>query len=335
MTAQNLNPAFLELENIAKIFRKDLDFAARLVRRLGSGNPEPSVHAVDKVSLQINKGEVVGLVGESGCGKSTLGRIVAGLIRPTRGQVRFKGRLLEMAKNNGPRKKGLNMQMIFQDPFASLNPRMRVGKIIGEAPCYHGLVPREEIPDYVNGLMARCGLEPSYKNRFPHQFSGGQRQRIAICRALAVKPEFLVCDEVVSALDASIQAQIINLFNELRLELALTSLFISHDLGIVEHISDRVVIMYLGRIMEIADTETLFKEPCHPYTRALMSQVPRIEKRHTDFQPVPGEIPSPLSPPPGCHFNPRCSRSQPECSRERPELRQMGKGRWVACHLYP
>ena len=335
MTVQGQNSTVLELEDLVKIFRKELDFAARLVHRLGIGSPESEVHAVDTVSLQIKKGEVVGLVGESGCGKSTLGRIVAGIIRPTQGKVRFKGRLLEQMKNKRPKKNGLDLQMIFQDPFASLNPRMRVGQIIGEAPRYHGIVTREEIPDYVDALMARCGLEPSYKNRFPHQFSGGQRQRIAICRALAVKPDFLVCDEVVSALDASIQAQIINLFNELRLELALTSLFISHDLGVVEHISDRVVIMYLGRIMEIADTETLFDQPGHPYTRALMSQVPRIERRHTDFQPVTGEIPSPLSPPSGCHFHPRCSQHLPICTRERPELRQIGKDHWVACHRYP
>ncbi len=334
MTEGSRAEALLALCDISKEFSETLDVAARLVRRLRAAPPAPVVRAVDGFSLKVSKGEVIGLVGESGCGKSTLGRIASGLIPPTRGEVRFKGRLLDQMRGKGPQKDGLGLQMIFQNPFASLNPRMRVGEIIGEAPCYHGIVRPEEIVDYVDGLMARCGLEPSYKDRFPHQFSGGQRQRIAICRALAVKPEFLVCDEVVSALDASIQAQIINLFNELRHDLSFTALFISHDLGIVEHISDRVVIMYLGRIMEVADTDTLFATPQHPYTQVLLSQVPRIERRHTAFEAIPGEIPSPLSPPPGCHFHPRCTRRRAECSLEKPQLRQIEKSHWVACHLY-
>jgi peptide/nickel transport system ATP-binding protein len=223
--------------------------------------------------------------------------------------------------------------MIFQDPFASLNPRMRVADIVGEAPLIHGIIDKPEFDDYVDDVMKRCGLDPSFKRRYPHQFSGGQRQRIGIARALAVKPEFIVCDESVAALDVSIQAQILNLFMELRQSLNLTYLFISHDLGVVEHLSDRVVIMYLGRVVESTATETLFDAPNHPYTQALLREVPRLETRRSEFQPIDGEIPSPLAPPTGCYFHPRCPQAMDRCPAEAPTLKEIGAGWHSACHL--
>jgi peptide/nickel transport system ATP-binding protein len=223
--------------------------------------------------------------------------------------------------------------MIFQDPMASLNPRMRVADIVGEAPLVHGIVTRAERRDYVNALVARVGLDPRYATRYPHQFSGGQRARIGVARALAVKPDFLVCDESVAALDVSIQAQILNLFMELRRDLKLTYLFISHDLGVVEHLSDRVVIMYLGRVVEIAATEALFRAANHPYTRALLANVPRLEARKQRFAPVKGEIPSPLDPPSGCHFHPRCPFAMARCKAEAPALAEIAPGHRSACHL--
>ena len=231
------------------------------------------------------------------------------------------------------REAALSIQMIFQDPMSSLNPRLRVFDIIGEAPLFHRVVDRNGLEDYVREVMLRVGLDPEFMRRYPHQFSGGQRQRIGIARALAVKPEFLVCDESVAALDVSIQAQVLNLFMDLRAELSLTYLFISHDLGVVEHLSDRVVIMYLGRVVEIATTDALFEEPAHPYTQALLAEVPRIESRRRRFEPVRGEIPSPLEPPRGCHFHPRCPHAMKRCAEEVPVLKMTNSGRHVACHL--
>ncbi|HAD86003.1 MAG TPA: peptide ABC transporter ATP-binding protein, partial [Rhodospirillaceae bacterium] len=265
----------LELDGVTKNFVKRLDAAAKLARRLGADVKEEVVHAVDGVSLKIAAGEVVGLVGESGCGKSTLGRMVAGIMEPTAGDIRYKDRIVSAMEKQAGRETALAIQMIFQDPFASLNPRMRVQDIIGEAPILHGVTSRADAADYVAQVMERVGLDPEYRKRYPHQFSGGQRQRIGIARALAVKPEFLVCDEAIAALDVSIQAQVINLFMDLREDLDLTYLFISHDLSVVEHISDRVVIMYLGRIVEIASTEDIFDSANHPYTQALLNEVPR------------------------------------------------------------
>ncbi len=325
--------AHLETRGLGKRFIRRLDLAAKIARRLGVDMREEVVHAVDGVDLEVGEGEVVGLVGESGCGKSTLGRMVAGILPPSEGEIRLRGRPVAAMDKAEAQAAALQIQMIFQDPFASLNPRLRVEEIIGEAPLVHGIVSRSELPGYVEELMRRVGLDPEYRRRYPHQFSGGQRQRIGIARALAVKPGFLVCDEAIAALDVSIQAQVLNLFMELREDLELTYLFISHDLGVVEHISDRVVIMYLGRIVETASTEELFRAPNHPYTQALLAEVPRLESRGLDYQPIAGEIPSPLDPPPGCHFHPRCPHATARCRAERPALREVAPGRWSACHL--
>jgi oligopeptide/dipeptide ABC transporter ATP-binding protein len=331
-----MSEPIIELRGISKRFGPTLDAAARLTRGIKArfGTPERSeiVHAVDNVSLAVNRGEVVGLVGESGCGKSTIGRMVAGIMPPTEGQVLFKGRDITTLPPDQAKDAKLKVQMIFQDPYASLNPRMRVAEIVGEAPRYHGLI-KGDFDEYLDAQMRRAGLDPAFKRRYPHQFSGGQRQRIGIARALAVQPEFLVCDEAVAALDVSIQAQILNLFMDLRRDLDLTYLFISHDLGVVEHLSDRVLIMYLGRIVESAPADEVFSRPNHPYTQALLAEVPRIEGRKRRFTAIKGEIPSPMNPPTGCHFHPRCPHAMPRCAQEAPALREIAPGHISACHL--
>jgi peptide/nickel transport system ATP-binding protein len=313
------------LESVSKRFVKPIDAAARIANLFGAGYREEVTHAVDDVSFAVHEREVVGLVGESGCGKSTIGRLVAGLLEPSAGRILRRGREAKGVE--------LGTQMVFQDPFASLNPRMRVGEIIGQAPRLHGLVPPAQVGEFVDGLLQRIGLDPSFKRRYPHQLSGGQRQRVCVARALAVKPEVLVCDEAVAALDVSIQAQILNLFMELRESLQLTYLFISHDLGVVEHLSDRIVIMYLGRIVETARTEDLFAAPNHPYTQALLAEVPDISMRKKRYIAIKGEIPSPLNPPTGCHFHPRCPHAMARCREEKPALKEIAAGRWSACHL--
>ncbi len=331
-----MNEPIIELRGISKRFGPTLDSAARLARgiaaRFGAEHKNEIVRAVDNVSLTVHKGEVVGLVGESGCGKSTIGRMVAGIMPPTEGTVLFKGRDITTLPSDQAKDAKLKVQMIFQDPYASLNPRMRVAEIVGEAPRHHGLI-QGDFDEYLDAQLRRAGLDPAFKRRYPHQFSGGQRQRIGIARALAVQPEFLVCDEAVAALDVSIQAQILNLFMDLRRDLDLTYLFISHDLGVVEHLSDRVMIMYLGRIVEAAPAEEVFARPNHPYTTALLAEVPRIEGRKRRFTAIKGEIPSPMNPPPGCHFHPRCPHAMARCSVEAPALREIAPGHVSACHL--
>jgi len=326
----------ISIDSVSRVFVKRLDMAAKIAARLGASVREEVVHAVDDVSFDIAEGEVVGLVGESGCGKSTLGRIVADILPATTGRVLYRGTDRSSLESNAARQAACKVQMIFQDPFASLNPRKRVHDIVGEAPRVHAVVTEKEIDAYVDDVLEKVGLDPAFRRRYPHQFSGGQRQRLGIARALAVKPDFLVyflvCDESVAALDVSIQAQILNLFMDLKDEFGLTYLFISHDLGVVEHLSDRVVIMYLGRVVESAPTEVLFDAPNHPYTEALLREVPRLESRRAEFQPIVGEIPSPIDPPSGCHFHPRCPYSMKRCEHEVPVLKQLDGGRLSACH---
>ena len=328
-----MSETLLELHNVSKRFVKPIDAAAKLANRFGADYREQVVHAVDGVDLALREGEVVGLVGESGCGKSTLGRVVAGIHRQSDGEVSWRSRPRDGLPPPERKAANLAVQMIFQDPMSSLNPRMRVADIVGEAPVIHGMTNARERDGYVDDLLGRVGLDPVYKRRYPHQFSGGQRARIGIARALAVKPKVLVCDESVAALDVSIQAQVLNLFMRLREEFRLTYLFISHDLGVVRHISDRVVIMYLGRVVESGPTEALFAAPNHPYTQALLDNVPTLASRKKRFGAVKGEIPSPLDPPPGCHFHPRCPHAFARCSAERPALKPIADGRVSACHL--
>ncbi|MCC6535618.1 MAG: ABC transporter ATP-binding protein [Burkholderiales bacterium] len=322
----------LEVDALSKRFRRAPDLATRLAGRITGGVREEVVHAVDAVSFRIARGEVLGLVGESGCGKSTLGRMIAGLLAPSAGRIVYDGVDLTAARAGAAARAALRIQMIFQDPFASLNPRMRVADIVGEAALVHGMVGAQDYAAFVDDILRRVGLDPSCKRRFPHQFSGGQRQRIGVARALAVRPEFLICDEAVSALDVSIRAQVLNLFVELKETLGLTYLFISHDLGVIEHMSDRIAVMYLGRIVELASAREFFLMPNHPYSRALLEEVPRLDARRAQYHPIRGEIPSPIDPPPGCHFHPRCPHAFERCRIEAPALRVIAPGRWSACH---
>jgi len=292
------------------------------------------VRAVDGVSLRIRRGTSFGLVGESGSGKSTLGRTVLGLYQPTAGTVRFEGRDINAIGRRGLKALRPKMQLVFQDPYGSLNPRVRVGDAIGEALLAHGLVRRAELRDAVLEVMRICGLAPYQYARYPHEFSGGQRQRIGIARALALKPELIVADEPVSALDVSIQAQIINLFADLKEQRGVTFLFISHDLAVVEHLCDEIAVMYLGVIVETASRDALFDRPLHPYTRALLSAIPAIDPdAPRDRTVLKGELPSPANPPAGCRFHTRCPLATDRCRAEVPEMRELEAGHRVACHL--
>lgn len=292
--------------------------------------------AIDDVSFDIYKGETLGLVGESGCGKSTTGRTILNIYKATDGTVEFNGR--DVHKMNPKEKKEFNKkaQMIFQDPYASLNPRMLVGNIVGEGLDIHGILKGEERQKRIYELLELVGLNREHANRFPHEFSGGQRQRIGIARALALNPDFIVCDEPISALDVSVQAQVVNLLQDLQKQYGLTYLFIAHDLSMVRYISDRVAVMYLGAVAELAESDELYENPMHPYTKALLSAIPIPDpdmQRSKNRIPLEGEVPSPINPPPGCKFVERCPNATERCRTERPELKEIKTGHFVACHI--
>ena len=320
------NEYLLEVKNLVKWFPIKAGFFKHTVGH---------VKAVDGISFKIKKGETLGLVGESGCGKSTTGRTILRLQEKTSGEVIFDGQEIFSLSKEELRKLRPRIQIVFQDPYASLSPRLPVGEIIGEAVREHNIVPKEEFDDYITRVMEVCGLPAYYKERYPHEFSGGQRQRICIARALALSPEFIVCDEPVSALDVSIQAQIINLLKQLQKDFTLTYLFISHDLSVVEHISDTVGVMYLGNIVEYAPTEKIFSKPLHPYTKALFSAIPVPDPDYKMNRIIlEGSIPSPANPPRGCKFHTRCKDCMEVCKYIQPDFNELEPEHFCACHLY-
>ena len=322
------NHVLLKVENLVKHF--PITQGIIFQKQVGA------VHAVDDVSFEIIQGETLGLVGESGCGKSTTGRTLLQLYRPTSGSVYFDDVDLVKLKGEDLRKMRRRMQMIFQDPYASLNPRMTVGEIVGEPMIIHRILPNKDISNRIKELLELVGLNPAYANRYPHEFSGGQRQRIGVARALALNPELIVCDEPISALDVSIQAQVVNLLEDLQKDLNLTYLFIAHDLSMVRHISDRVAVMYLGIIAELASRDDLYNNPLHPYTQALLSAVPVPDptvEENRQRTILTGDVPSPVNPPSGCRFRTRCPIAEAICAESKPEFREMTPGHFVACHL--
>ncbi len=326
MTANN-NEVLLHVDNLMMHFPI---YRGVFQRQVGA------VRAVDGVSFDVKKGETLGLVGESGCGKSTTGRTILQLYKPTAGKVEFEGSNLVTLKRENMRLMRRKMQMIFQDPYASLNPRMTVGQLVAEPMMVHNVATGEEINKRVEQLLELVKLNPAFSTRYPHEFSGGQRQRIGVARALALNPSFIICDEPISALDVSIQAQVVNLLEELQSQFGLTYLFIAHDLSMVRHISDRVAVMYLGVIVELAEREELYNNPLHPYTQALLSAVPipdPIADAKRKRVILEGDVPSPANPPSGCRFRTRCPIAQAQCAESRPEFREARPGHFVACHL--
>ncbi|NNK17048.1 MAG: ATP-binding cassette domain-containing protein [Sulfitobacter sp.] len=322
---------FVQINDVSRVFGPNLSTGEKIAAKLGGKVETRSVRAVSDVTLSVRKGETLGLVGESGCGKSTLGRLIAGILSPTSGTVSIDG---ASVMQNGT-KVTTRVQTVFQDPFASLDPRMKVGDTVSEGPIAHGLTTKSNARTYVAEWFERVGLDPVWVDRYPHQFSGGQRQRIAIARALAMQPDVLICDEPVASLDVSIQAQIINLFLELTRDLRLTTVFISHDLSVVQHVSDRVAVMYLGRIVELGPVAEVFSTPAHPYTAALFGSVPKLVLDADElvrFDTIEGEVPSPLSPPSGCYYHPRCPLATAECRANQPVTHPVSDLRAVACH---
>ncbi|HHY28583.1 MAG TPA: dipeptide ABC transporter ATP-binding protein [Desulfitobacterium dehalogenans] len=316
----------MEIQNLSKHFPVESNFL---------GKTSSLLKAVDDVSFTIHKGEAFGLVGESGCGKTTLGKILVNLYSPTSGNMIFEGKDLTKLKENQRRAYCKDIQMIFQDPYASLNPRMTVGDIIAEPIVINNLLPADKVEERVTYLLNCVGLAQHQRNRYPHEFSGGQRQRVGIARALAVEPKLIVCDEPVSALDVSIQAQVLNLLADLKDEFGLTYLFIAHGLNVVKHISDRVGVMYLGKLVEIAPKKELYANPLHPYTQALLSAIPIIDPEKKKQRIIlEGDVPSPINPPDGCRFCSRCFKEMPVCKETTPELKEISPGHWVACRLF-
>ncbi len=326
ITLDTEQPPLLEVKDLKQYFPVSKNIL---------GKPTKFLKAVDGVSFSLQKGKTLGIVGESGCGKTTMGRTVLRLYDVTGGEIWFKGQEVSKIKNREFNKLRPNMQMIFQDPYASLSPRLTVGEIIGEAVREHGIVPKEEYQDYILKVMKMCGLQPHYFERYPHEFSGGQRQRICIARALALKPDLVICDEPVSALDVSIQAQIINMLRDLQKELNLTYVFISHDLSVVKHISDEVGVMYLGSLVEYGPKDSIFNNTLHPYTKALFSAVP-VPNPHVKMNRIllKGDIPSPVNPPKGCKFHTRCEHCMEICGKVPPIYKEVEEGHFCACHLY-
>ena len=324
--ANKSNDFILEVNNLKKYFPIEKNLL---------GKPTKFLKAVEDVSFKLERGTTIGVVGESGCGKTTLGRTILKLYESDGGEIIFEGKDITHLSKKQMQQFRTEMQLIFQDPYSSLSPRMTIGNIISEAVKVHNIVPKEEVTDYVIDIMKKCGLQPHYYDRYPHEFSGGQRQRICIARALAVKPKLVICDEPVSALDVSIQAQIINLLKELQIKENLTYIFISHDLSVVEHISDTVGVMYLGNLVEYGETEDIFKNPLHPYTKALFSAIPvpdpKVKKERIVLE---GSIPSPANPPQGCKFHTRCAHCMEKCKHEVPVQKEIEPGHYVVCHLY-
>ncbi len=320
-----MTAALLEVKNLKKLFAVTRGLAREKV----------FVRAVDGVDFTIARGETLGLVGESGCGKTTVGRLIIRLIEPTGGEILFGGENLARLDTHKLQTLRRYFQIIFQDPFASLNPRMTVSEIVGRPMEIHGLTRRSERDEKVGELLAAVGLRREQLSRYPHEFSGGQRQRIGIARALATQPQLVVADEPTSALDVSVQAQILNLMKDLQRRFGLTYLFISHNISVIRHISERVAVMYLGKIVELSEKRALFAKPAHPYTQALLAAVPSLDPRHKPGEVIlEGDVPSPVNPPSGCRFHTRCRHAMPRCRDEEPVFRQLEDGRWVACHLY-